>query len=51
LDALARDALNAARQMPKGSRRIEALKQASRLRMAADRRGIEFAPPGRPPKQ
>jgi hypothetical protein len=51
LDALARDALNAARQMPKGSRRIEALKQASRLRMAADRRGIEFAPPGRPPKE
>jgi hypothetical protein len=35
LDALARKALKAAREMPKGAKRIEALKQASRLRLAA----------------
>ena len=51
LDALARKALKAAREMPKGAKRIQALKQASRLRLAADRAGIEFAPPGRPPKE
>jgi hypothetical protein len=51
LDALASEALKAARQMPKGAKRIEALKQASRLRLAADRTDIEFASPGRPPKE
>ena len=37
-DALANEALMAARRMPKGPERIEALKQAGRLRMAADRK-------------
>jgi len=49
-DALAHKALKAARQMPKGPERIEALKQAGRLRMAADRKQIQFTPLGRPPK-
>ena len=51
LDALARKALKVAREMPKGAKRIEALKPATRLRLAADWRGIEFAPLGRPPKE
>jgi hypothetical protein len=34
--------------LPKGPERIEALKQAGRLRMAADRKRIRFAPLGRP---
>jgi hypothetical protein len=45
-DALAQEALKAARQMPKGPERIEALKQAGRLRMAADREGVKLAPLG-----
>ena len=48
-DALAEEALKAARQMPKGPERIEASKQAGRLRMAADRKGVKLAPLGRPP--
>jgi hypothetical protein len=44
------EALKAARQMPRGPERIEALKQAGRLRMAADRKQIQFTPLGRPPK-
>jgi hypothetical protein len=50
-DALANEALMAARKMPKGPERIEALKQAGRLRMAADRKRIRFAPLGRRPKR
>jgi hypothetical protein len=49
-DMLAKEALKAARQMPRGPERIEALKQAGRLRMAADRKQIQFTPLGRPPK-
>ena len=49
-DALASEALMAARNIPKGPERIEALKQAGRLRMAADRKQIQFTPLGRPPK-
>jgi hypothetical protein len=41
----------AARKMPKGPERIEALKQAGRLRMAADRKRKRFAPLGRRPKR
>jgi hypothetical protein len=50
LDALATKALKAAREMPKGAKRIEALKQASRLRLAADREQIKRTRLGRPPK-
>jgi hypothetical protein len=50
-DALASEALMAARKMPKGPERIEALKQAGRLRMAADRKRKRFAPLGRRPKR
>jgi hypothetical protein len=49
-DALANEALMAARGMPKGPERIEALKQAGRLRMAADREQLKRTPRGRPPK-
>jgi hypothetical protein len=49
LDALATKALKAAREMPKGAKRIEALKQASRLRLAADREQIKRTRLGRPP--
>ncbi|MET0724076.1 MAG: hypothetical protein ABWY64_25055 [Tardiphaga sp.] len=49
-DARAADALEAARQMPAGPERIEALKKAGVLRSAADARGL-FAPHlGRPAK-
>ena len=49
-DARATEALDAARKMPMGAARIEALKKAGVLRCAADVRGI-FAPAlGRPPK-
>jgi hypothetical protein len=48
-DALATQSLEAARQLPKGPERIEALKQAGRLRMATDRKRIRFAPLGRRP--
>jgi hypothetical protein len=46
---LATKALKAAREMPKGAKRIEALKQASRLRLAADREQIKRTRLGRPP--
>ena len=49
-DALANEALMAARKMPKGPERVEALKQAGG-RMAADRKRIRFAPLGRRPKR
>jgi hypothetical protein len=50
LDARATKALKAAREMPMGAKRIEALKEASRLRLAADRKGVK-TPLGRPPKE
>jgi hypothetical protein len=49
-DARATEALDAARLLPVGAARSEALKKAGVLRNAADARGI-FAPPlGRPAK-
>lgn len=50
LDAEADEALEAARAMPNGPERVEALKRAGLLRRAADARGITFAKPGRPRK-
>jgi hypothetical protein len=44
------EALAEAMRLPNGPARSEALKQASRLRMAADKQGIRFARRGRPPK-
>jgi hypothetical protein len=51
-DAIARalDALEAARQMPRGSERTRALKEAGRLRYVADLQGVFVARRGRPPK-
>jgi hypothetical protein len=46
--ARAMDALEEARQMPPGARRIQALKQAGLLRHAADSQGLIFAKRGRP---
>lgn len=48
--AKAEDALDEARRMPPGSKRIDALKKAGRLRYMVDRHGISFAKRGRPPK-
>ena len=47
-DAQAIEALEFARAMPPGENRIEALKKASLLRCAADKRGLIFAKRGRP---
>jgi hypothetical protein len=49
LDAEAIEALEAARSMPNGSAKVEALKKAGLLRKAADERRITFARRGRPP--
>jgi len=49
LDA-ADEALEAARSMPNGPEKFEALKRAGLLRKAADAAGISFAKRGRPPK-
>ena len=48
LDAKAAAALEAAREMPPGSERTEAMKQAGILRNAADIQGLFFAKRGRP---
>jgi hypothetical protein len=48
--AKAIEALEAARLMPPGPEKSEALKKAGMLRNAADIRGLFFAKPGRPPK-
>jgi hypothetical protein len=37
--------------LPNGPARSKALKEAGRLRMAADKQGIRFARRGRPPKE
>lgn len=50
LEAAADEALEAARSMPNGPEKAEALKQAGLLRAAADARGVTFAKRGRPPK-
>jgi hypothetical protein len=50
LDAEADEALEAARAMPCGSEKVEALKLAGLLRRAADARGIKFSKVGRPRK-
>jgi hypothetical protein len=50
LDAAAQEALEAARALPPGPEKVEALKRAGLLRKAADARGIAFAKRGRPPK-
>jgi hypothetical protein len=50
LDAEADAALDAARSMPPGSDKVEALKKAGLMRKTADARGITFAKRGRPPK-
>ena len=50
LDAEADEALAAARSMPSGPAKIDALKKAGLLRNAADARGITFAKRGRPRK-
>jgi len=49
-DAKAIEALEAARLMPPGPEKSEALKKARMLRNAADIRGLFFAKRGRPPK-
>ena len=49
-DACALEALEAARSLPQGPARTEALKKAGLLRQQADRRGIVFAKKGRPKK-
>jgi hypothetical protein len=49
-DAKATEALEAARLMPPGQEKTEALKKAGMLRNSADMRGIFFAKRGRPPK-
>jgi hypothetical protein len=50
LDAEAEEALEAARLLPSGPLKVEALKRAGMLRREADARGIEFAKRGRPRK-
>ena len=50
LDAEADEALEAARNMPSGQEKVDALKRAGLLRNAADARGISFARRGRPRK-
>ena len=49
-EAEADEALQAARDMPPGPERIEALKAAGKLRHAADVYGVIFAKRGRPAK-
>lgn len=50
LDAKADEALEAARSMPSGPEKTEALKKAGLLRNAADAGGVTFAKRGRPKK-
>ena len=50
LNAEADEALEAARTMPRGRKKVEALKKAGLLRNAADAGGISFAKRGRPRK-
>jgi hypothetical protein len=50
LEAEADEELEAARSMPSGQKKMEALKKAGLLRNAADAGGISFAKRGRPRK-
>lgn len=50
MEAEADDALEAARSMPPGLDKTEALKKAGLLRRAVDASGVSFARRGRPPK-
>ena len=50
LDAEAEEALEAARAMPAGPAKSEAMKKAGLLRRAADAQGMSYAKRGRPPK-
>jgi hypothetical protein len=50
LDAEAEEALEAARAMPAGTAKSEAMKRAGLLRKAADAQRISYAMRGRPPK-
>jgi hypothetical protein len=50
LDTEADEALEAARAIPNGPEKTEALKKAGLLRKAADAQGISFAKRGRPRK-
>jgi len=50
LDAEAEETLEAARTMPAGTAKSEAMKRAGLLRKAADAQGISHARRGRPPK-
>jgi len=47
-DARAQEALDAARKLPHGAARSEALKKAGQLRLAADTRELLTTPPERP---
>jgi hypothetical protein len=49
-DAEAEEALEAARAMPAGPAKSEAMKKAGLLRKAVDAQGISYAKRGRPPK-
>jgi hypothetical protein len=49
-DECAKEALEDARGLPKGPERSEALRNASKLRIAADATGIFFKKRGRPRK-
>jgi hypothetical protein len=51
LDAQAQTALDEARAMPPGPEKTEALRNAGKLRNAADSNGFTFAKLGRPPKK
>jgi hypothetical protein len=51
LDIKADEALEAARALPAGKAKVEAMKRAGLLRKAADDREIRFAKRGRPPKK
>jgi hypothetical protein len=47
-DILAQEALDAARQLPHGAERTEALRKAGQLRVAADMKQMLTAKPNRP---
>jgi hypothetical protein len=49
-DAEAEEALEAARAMPAGPAKSEAMKKAGLLRKAVDAQGMSYAKRGRPPK-
>jgi len=50
IQTAANEALETARNFAPGSKRIEALKKAGKLRLMADNAGVTFAKRGRPAK-